>query len=115
MTVKTNIKSESKSDAVILQRIGMFIKAERVARNKTQDQLAIDCGINRYTIGQIEKGESITLKVLIPILRGLNRLDVLDLFATSDLVSPLEAVKLKKKKRQRASPKKETSTKKSDW
>lgn len=53
-------------------------------------------GLNRWTLSQIENGESITLSSLIQILRAQDCLFVLDAFNYSDEISPLEYAKLKK-------------------
>jgi transcriptional regulator with XRE-family HTH domain len=84
------------SDGAIVAHIGSFIKITRVKQNKTQAQLAEISGLNRWTIGQIENGESITLSSLIQILRALDCFYVLDEFQYSDEISPLEYAKFKK-------------------
>lgn len=99
----TNIKWAQLSDAAIVRHLGTFIKKTRLQKNYTQTQLATRAGLNRYTIGQIENGESITLSTLIQLLRALDSLYVLDQFSTSDEISPIEYAKLKKKERKRAS------------
>jgi len=116
--LNTNINWVSMTDDTIIKHIGLFIKDKRISKNKTQSQLAEITGLSRYTIVQIEKGKSVTLQVLIKILRALNLLYIVDNFKIIEEASPLEAVKLKKKKRKRArSPrtKKISDTRKSDW
>jgi transcriptional regulator with XRE-family HTH domain len=97
MMGKTNITYIQMSDSAIVSHIGSFIKQTRVKHNKTQAQLAEVSGLNRWTISQIENGESITLSSLIPILRALGCLHVLDAFKYSDEISPLEYARLKKR------------------
>lgn len=96
--VKTNLNYTQLSDGAILTQIGNFIKHTRTAQNKTQAQLAEMAGLNRWTLGQIEHGESITLSSLIQILRALNCLYILNEFNYSDEIGPLEYAKLKKQK-----------------
>lgn len=104
------------TDDTIISQIGLFIKKNRVAKNKTQKQLATAAGINRGTLSQIENGQSITLTMLIQILRALDALYVLDQFNVVNQISPIEAVKLKKKERKRASGTLTNKLKnKSDW
>jgi len=91
----TPINWISMTDDAILKHIGLFIKETRISKRKTQVALAEDTGLSSYTISQIEKGKSVTLQVLLQILRALNALYVLDNFKTEEKVSPLEAVKLK--------------------
>jgi transcriptional regulator with XRE-family HTH domain len=115
--IYANINLNSMTDSVLIKRIGLFVKETRILQNKTQAQLAIETGLNRYTIGKIENGGSVTLQVLIQILRALDALYVLENFTVIDIISPLEAVKLKKKKKKRVrASSSDTSTKrKSDW
>ena len=111
-----DVKWRAMTDDVIISQIGLFIKKTRIAKNKTQKQLVTAAGINRGTLSQIENGESITLTMLIQILRALDALYVLDQFNVPNQISPIEAVKLKKKERKRASgrlPNKQKN--KSDW
>mgnify|MGYP003420719313 CR=1 FL=1 len=77
----TNINWIAMSDSAIVNKIGAFIKNERLSRNKTQAQLATAAGINKWTISQIENGEAITLLSLIQILRALDVLPLLDIFS----------------------------------
>lgn len=92
------------SDSEILRQIGTAIKSMRLSQNKTQAQLAESAGLNRWTISQIEKGESVSLTSLIPILRALDSLQILDNFTSDEEISPLEYAKLKKQKRKRVRP-----------
>ena len=101
---ETNTKWVEMSDSAIIRQIGAFVKELRLQQNKTQAQLAELSGLNRWTINQIEKGESISLISLIPILRGLNSLHTLEDFSIKEEISPIEYAKLKKQKRKRASP-----------
>lgn len=103
------------SDTAIITEIGNFIKEERLSRNKTQAQIARDAGINRWTLGQIENGESVTLLSLIQILRALDLLQLLDIFKIEKKISPIELAKLERKKRQRARNKSKNQNTESDW
>lgn len=98
----TNIDWVKMSDAAIVKQLGEFIKHSRIQQNITQAQLADIAGLNRWTISQIENGESITLTTLIQVLRALDVLYVLNHFEINDEISPIEYAKLKEKKRQRA-------------
>lgn len=114
MMGNTNIDWVQLSDAAVLKQLGSFIKQMRMRKNMTQVQLAETSGLNRWTISQIENGESVTLSSLIQILRALDRLDVLSAFEVSEEISPLEYAKLKKKKRQRVRNKPDDKSDKSD-
>ncbi|MFC2097477.1 helix-turn-helix domain-containing protein [Bacteroidota bacterium] len=87
------------SDVAIVKQIGSYIRHMRLQQNKTQAQLAEMAGLNRWTISQIENGESITLTSLIQILRALDSLYVLNTFEVLDEISPLEYAKLKKQQK----------------
>lgn len=105
-----SIEWNSMSEKTIVAAIGAYIKHERLIKNKTQAQVAIDAGVNRSTISQIEKGEAISLLSLIQILRALDLLHVLNGFRIEKQISPIALAKLEKKKRQRASKYKPTIT-----
>lgn len=90
------------SDGAIIAAIGEFIKHKRLQENKTQAGLAREAGLNRWTLGQIENGESVTLGSMIQILRALNLLHLLDGFTIKESISPIEYARMQEKKRKRA-------------
>lgn len=110
----TNTEWINMSDTVIVKQLGHFIKHTRLQQNTTQAQLAKMAGLNRWTISQIENGESVTLSSFIQILRALDILYVLNSFEINDEISPIEYAKLQEKKRQRARLKKSDDNKKDD-
>ena len=97
----TNVSLVAMSDAAIVKRIGEFVRQTRLNQDVTQAELARLSGLNRWTIGQIENGESITLGSLIQLLRALDVLDVLSDFEFYEEISPLAYAKLKKEKGKR--------------
>jgi transcriptional regulator with XRE-family HTH domain len=99
---KDSIDWYSMSDKGVLNLIGQFIQETRLQQNKTQQQVAESAGINRSTVGQIEKGNGGTLLSLLQILRVLEQLPVLQSFETEQKISPLQLAKLEQQKRQRA-------------
>ncbi len=105
------------SDPAILEQLGEFVKQTRLQQNKTQQQVAIAAGINRSTMVQIEKGAGGTLLSFIQVLRALEQLQIFEHFEIKQQFSPLQLAKLEQNKRQRASTKKVSQTKKpkSDW
>ncbi|MCK5520896.1 MAG: helix-turn-helix transcriptional regulator [Candidatus Marinimicrobia bacterium] len=104
-----NIDWATMTDHAIIKEIGSYIKHQRLEQNKTQVQLAHEAGINRWTLGQIENGEAVTLTTLIQILRVLDQLNLLNIFTVEERISPIEYARLKEKKRKRARTKKKTS------
>jgi transcriptional regulator with XRE-family HTH domain len=111
----TNTNWIAMSDTAIVNKIGGFIKQERLKINKTQAQLADEAGLNRWTLSQIENGEAITMISLIQIMRALGILQLLDVFSIKQEVSPLELAKQEQQKRQRARNTNNNNTKQSDW
>lgn len=106
MIGKTNTDWVSMSDKAIIGAVGSYIRHHRLEQNKTQAQVARDAGINRWTLGQLENGESITLATLIQILRALDLVHLLSVFSIDEVISPIEYAKLQeKKKKKRARPK----------
>lgn len=111
----TNTNWVAMSDIAIVSKIGEFIKKERLNNNKTQAKLADEAGINRWTISQIENGEAITMISLIQIMRALNILHLLEIFAVKQEISPIELAKMEQNKRQRARNTDNDNNKQSDW
>ena len=103
------------SDPAILKELGQKLKAFRLQKNITQEGLAQKAGLNRMTVGEIEKGRSSSMLTFIQILRVLDKLDLLNTITAVPTVSPIQMAKLQKKSRQRATvsllspPKKQSS------
>lgn len=98
MIGKPNTNITQMSDVAIVVQVGRFIKHTRIQQKKTQMDLAESSGLNRWTLGQIESGQSVSLSSLIQILRALDSLHVFNVFEISTELSPIEYAKLKKKK-----------------
>jgi transcriptional regulator with XRE-family HTH domain len=111
----TNINWVEMSDTAIVRTIGAFIKQQRLKINKTQAQLATEAGVNRWTLGQIENGEAITMISLIQIMRALDILYLFEGFTIKQEISPLELAKKDQNKRQRASNSTIDNSNQSDW
>ena len=109
MIEKTSTDWVAMSDKTIIGAIGAYIRHQRLEQNKTQAQVAEEAGINRWTLSQIENGESITLAILIQILRVLDLIHLLSIFTIDETISPIEYARLKEKKRKRARPKIKTN------
>ncbi len=91
------------TDNALLQTIGNFIKEMRISQNKTQQNIADACGINRSTYMQIENGKGSSMLHFVQVLRALNALHLLHVFETQAQISPIVLAKMQHKKRQRAS------------
>ena len=103
------------SDHSILEIIGNRIADYRLERNLTQTELAKEAGVSKSTVVRLEDGCSIQLVNLIRVLRALNMLENIDTFLPEIPASPLELIKLKGKRRRRASTKRSKPSPKQDW
>jgi len=105
----------SMNDKALANHIGAFIKYHRMDQNQTQDLLANAAGISRSTLSLLERGEAVTLATLIQVLRVLDQLQVMEAFSVQESISPLALAKMEKKKRKRASGKKNKPKNKNDY
>jgi len=103
MLENTNKKWSLLSDHAILEQLGAYLKQQRLKQNRSQEAIAKDAGINRWTLSKIENGDGITLTSFIQILRALQLLEVLQVFEATPVVSPLQLAKLEQQQRKRAS------------
>lgn len=94
----------SLSNTLIIQEIGKRIREYRLRKKITQLELAEHAGISHYTVAQIEQGKSVSLSMLIPVLRVLRLLDNLELLLPEIGPSPVEMMKRTGKKPQRIRP-----------
>jgi transcriptional regulator with XRE-family HTH domain len=90
------------TDKAIGVEFGARIKALRLRRNRTQQQVADAAAVSLNVIKGLEAGNG-KLTSLIAVLRELEALDGLDQFIPVPEVSPLQLAKQQGKKRQRAS------------
>lgn len=58
-------------DSVDAYRIGQAIKAERIKKNLTQEQLGERIGVQRAQISRLEKGSNITLPTMRRVFLAL--------------------------------------------
>ncbi len=106
------------TDKMILLRIGEEIRRQRLDKNISQRELATLAGVSMSCVAAMERGESVSLKTLISLLRALNSLHVLDGLLKEPEISPIAYAKLLegKKSRQRASATKSNNQKQeSEW
>jgi len=93
------------TDKGLCEKIGYFIKRERVNQNKSQSEVAKSAGVSRSTLSLLERGENVSISNFIQILRTLELLYIMDVFKPSDEISPIAYAKMKMKNRKRASKK----------
>ena len=90
------------SDKSIEQALGHRLRAQRLQKNITQQQLAEITTLSLNTIKSLESGRG-KLSSLIAVLRELGVLEQLDNFIPETSISPLQLAKMQGKLRQRAS------------
>jgi len=94
---------EDMSDKAVLDELGRRVQRERLNRNMTQAGLALQAGVSRRTLQNLEAGRACSLAVLIRILRVLKKLEAVDAFLPEPGLSPVQLAKLKGRERMRAS------------
>ena len=82
------------SNAATVQEIGKRIKAYRLKKRFSQQELAERAGISVFTISQIEHGKPVSIAMLVPVLRVLRLLDNLEMLLPEIGISPIEILKL---------------------
>ena len=81
------------TDNIILSKIGESIRRQRLEQNTSQKELAVSAGISISSVASIERGESVSLKTLISILRALNSLQMLSELLKEPRISPIAYAK----------------------
>lgn len=92
----------SLSDSAIEAEIGSRLRALRLRRNTTQQELADAAGLSVTAIKGLESGRG-RLASLVAVLRALSALDQLDQFIAEITISPLQLARNQGKQRERAS------------
>ena len=91
------------TDETVLTELGERLARLRLARDLTQRQLGAQAGVARTAIQRIEAGASVTTPNLIRVLRALDLLDALDHLVPESVSSPVADLKLRDRRRRRAS------------
>ncbi len=92
------------SDQEIARRLGWRLRALRLRRNRTQEDLAASAAVSVGTVKALEAGRG-KLASLITLLRELDALDALEGFLPDPPPSPLELARRQGRTRKRASGK----------
>ena len=95
------------SDTAILNKLGARLKAYRISRGLKQQELAAESGVGVSTIAKIESGQSVSLSLLISVMRTLGLLENLDLLVPEQKPSPMELLKMQGKQVKRVRTKKD--------
>jgi transcriptional regulator with XRE-family HTH domain len=77
------------SNVEIVLEIGNRLKKERIQKKLTQKQLAGKAGISLFTVAQIEKGNSVSVSMLVAVFRALRLLPNLELLLPEQPISPV--------------------------
>ncbi len=93
----------SATDQAVLQDLGRRIRQRRLDRNLSQQDIAERTGLDRTTIGALEREGRATLMTFVQVLRALDALEELDGFLPELGPSPLELARRRGRVRQRAS------------
>lgn len=89
-SIKDNAKAE---------QIGLFIKHNWIQQSKSHYKVSKDAGISRSTLSLLEKGQTVTLRSFLRVIRFLDLLDFMDLFKYQNIINPISIAKMDKKKR----------------
>jgi transcriptional regulator with XRE-family HTH domain len=92
------------SDEAVLGELGRRLAAVRLARNLTQAAVAEQAGVSKRTVERLESGEvAARLSAFVRICRVLGLVDQFDQLVPAPITSPVEQLKLVKRRRKRAS------------
>ena len=90
------------SSHAICQEMGQRLKQARLNANRTQKETADRAGISVTAVQSVERGEAL-LESVVSVLIALDMVEQIENFVPEQEISPLQLVKLKGKKRRRAS------------
>lgn len=95
------------SDPMILQRLGSRIRDYRVRMEMTQGDLAEKSGVSMGTVVRLEHGDTVSVLLLISILRTLGVLENIENLLPELSISPMQMRKMQGGKVQRVRHKKD--------
>lgn len=87
----------------VLEELGRRLKQRRLDRNLSQQEVAERAGLDRTTVGALERDGRASLLTFVQVLRAIGALDEIDAFLPALGPSPLELARRRGKVRQRAS------------
>ena len=77
------------TDDAALEELGRRLERHRIARNRTQAELADEAGIGRATLQRLEAGRSVQMVSMVKVLRTLDLLGALDAAVPETLELPI--------------------------
>jgi transcriptional regulator with XRE-family HTH domain len=90
------------SDDAVMKELGRRIAQLRIDSNYTQEYLAERAGVGKSTLERLERGKQVQTTSLVRVLRSLGQLDVLEGLLPATDIRPMDLLRLKKNRRQRA-------------
>ena len=104
------------TDQAVLSELGERLAKARLERNLTQSQLAAQAGVSKNTVQRLESGSVATqLSGFIRVCRVLDLVERFDLLVPEPVPSPVEQLKLRGRKRQRASARRNAKAPPKKW
>ena len=100
--------SDRETDKAILEELGSRLRRTRLDRNLNQARLAEEAGIGRATLQRIEEGKPASTTNLLGVLRALDLLDGVERLVPEASPSPIDELKRRGQRRQRARSPRET-------
>ncbi|HEY8639315.1 MAG TPA: helix-turn-helix transcriptional regulator [Solirubrobacterales bacterium] len=94
--------SNQSTDNAVLAELGGRLRRTRLERNLSQEQVAKEAGVSRFTVKRIEEGKPARLTSLIRLLRFLGLLESLEQLVPEPLPSPIDQLRHRGRQRQRA-------------
>ena len=84
-----------------LQELGSRMKAERIAQELKQKELAAKAAVSTAALSSLENGRPVTTQTLARVLKALGHGEALAELLPRPVVSPIELQKLEGRQRQR--------------
>ena len=104
------------TDEAILSELGGRLAQVRLDRNLTQAQLAEQAGISKRTLERLESGSVATqLSGFIRVCRVLEVVERFDVLVPEPVPSPVAQLKLRGRKRKRASARRAAKVPSAKW
>jgi transcriptional regulator with XRE-family HTH domain len=79
----------TRSPYELQQLLGTGIRAQRIARELTQSDVASKAGISKQAVAKLERAEGSTVETLVRVLHALRATQLIESLATQPHVSPL--------------------------